>query len=72
MIEFYTKPGCSQCTATAKYFDKNEIEYKTIDISKNKKAADMLKNKGYMQLPVIITPHDTWTGFRPDKISSIK
>lgn len=34
------------------------------------KRADALAT-GYMQLPIVVTETDSWSGFRPDKIDTI-
>lgn len=71
MITVYTKPSCVQCEATKRMMDKLSIDYKTVDITLDKEALDMLVSKGYKSAPVVITNNDSWAGFVPDKISGL-
>lgn len=71
MITVYTKPSCVQCEATKRMMDKLSIDYKTVDITLDKEAFDMLVSKGYKSAPVVITNNDSWAGFVPDKISGL-
>lgn len=70
-IAVYSKPSCVQCTATYRALDKQGIEYEVFDVSVDEKALAAVKDLGYMQAPVVVTEDDHWSGFRPDKISSL-
>ena len=70
-ITVYTKPGCVQCTATFKALDKNGVTYEKVDVTENTEAHDYLMSLGYLQVPIVITASDRWTGFRPDRIKSL-
>ena len=71
MITVYTKPACVQCNATFRALDSRGVEYRTVDLSKDPNALDVVKAMGYMQAPVVVTEHDHWSGFRPDKIGTL-
>ncbi|WGW10812.1 glutaredoxin-like protein NrdH [Saxibacter everestensis] len=71
MITVYTKPACVQCNATYRALDAKGVEYKSIDISEDLNALDVVKAMGYMQAPVVVTDNDHWSGFRPDKIDAL-
>ena len=71
MITVYTKPACVQCNATFRALDSRGIEYRTVDLSKDPNALDVVKAMGYMQAPVVVTENDHWSGFRPDKIAAL-
>lgn len=71
MITVYTKPSCVQCNATFRALDARGIDYRTVDLSKDPGALDVVKAMGYMQAPVVVTDNDHWSGFRPDKIAAI-
>ncbi|MEC7028447.1 MAG: glutaredoxin domain-containing protein, partial [Pseudomonadota bacterium] len=47
------------------------IAYEYIDLTKDESAMDMVKGLGYMQAPVVVAGEDHWSGFRPDKISTL-
>lgn len=70
-IAVYSKPSCVQCTATYRALDKQGIEYEVFDVSVDEKALAAVKDLGYMQAPVVVTEDDHWSGFRPDKISTL-
>lgn len=71
MITLYTKPGCPQCTATARTLDSMGLEYRSVDLSGDPQALDLVKAMGYTQAPVVVTDTDHWSGFRPDKLATL-
>lgn len=71
MITVYTKPACVQCTATYRALDARGLEYRSVDLSVDTDALDVVKAMGYMQAPVVVTDDDHWSGFRPDKIATL-
>jgi glutaredoxin-like YruB-family protein len=51
---FYT-PNCPYCHMAMDYFDENNIEYLSIDLTKNpEKAQEMMQASGQTGVPVII------------------
>ena len=60
MITVYTKPACVQCNATFRALDSRGVEYRTVDLSKDPNALDVVKAMGYMQAPVVVTDNDHW------------
>lgn len=70
-VTVYSKPACVQCTATYRALDAQGIDYEIFDVTADDKALATVKELGYMQAPVVVTGEDHWSGFRPDKISSI-
>jgi glutaredoxin-like protein NrdH len=52
--------------------DNKGISYELVDVSQDQAALDMITKLGYKQVPVVIANNDHWSGFRPDKINSIK
>ncbi|XKH58716.1 NrdH-redoxin (plasmid) [Citricoccus nitrophenolicus] len=70
----YSKPGCVQCNATYRALDKKGINYEVVDMSKDADALDLVLSRGHLQAPVMIvfnadgSIHESWDGFRPDKI----
>jgi glutaredoxin-like protein NrdH len=60
-----------QCNATFRALDARGIDYRTVDLSKDPGALDVVKAMGYMQAPVVVTENDHWSGFRPDKIGAL-
>lgn len=70
-ITVYTTPNCVQCNSTKRYFDKNNIEYDTVDLSQDEQAMAMVKEMGYSVAPVVIAGEKHWSGFRLDKIKNL-
>ena len=70
-ITVYTKPSCVQCNATYRALDAKGLDYTTVDLSGDEEALEAVKALGYMQAPVVVTPDDHWSGFRPDKIATL-
>jgi glutaredoxin-like protein NrdH len=71
-IVLYTMPDCVQCDATKKYLDKDNVKYSVVDISTNKEAYELVSSLGYKQAPVVVKGDVHWSGFRPDKIASLR
>lgn len=70
-VTVYSKPACVQCKATMRHLDSNNIDYNIIDLSTNPAALTAVKELGYLQAPVIVTPDAHWSGYQPDKIDEI-
>lgn len=64
----YSKPGCQQCVATARWLDAKGVEYDYRDASESDEFKDEVKALGYMQLPVVVVDGDHWYGFNPVKL----
>lgn len=70
-VSVYSKPSCVQCSATYRALDRQGIEYEVFDVSADEKALQTVKELGYLQAPVVVTDSDSWSGFRPDKITEL-
>lgn len=68
----YTLPDCPQCYATKRYLDRDHVEYSTVDLSIDKEAYELVSSLGYKNAPVVVSGDTHWSGFRPDKIASLK
>jgi glutaredoxin-like protein NrdH len=68
MVTVYTNPSCVQCDMTKKFLDKNEIEYKVVDLSQDQKSLDMVLGLGFSAAPVVIAGESKWAGFKLDKL----
>jgi len=71
MVKIFSKPHCTQCVATYRQFDKAGIAYEVIDVETNPSAFEYVNRLGFMSMPVVETPDDSWCGFRPDKIKQL-
>lgn len=70
-ITVYTKPACVQCNATKKALDRAGLDYTLVDISVDDQARDYVMGLGYLQAPVVEVNGEHWSGFRPERISSL-
>ncbi|ARU46660.1 glutaredoxin-like protein NrdH [Corynebacterium silvaticum] len=70
-ITVYTKPACVQCNATKKALDRAGLDYTLVDISLDDEARDYVMALGYLQAPVVEVNGEHWSGFRPERISSL-
>ncbi|WP_347567922.1 hypothetical protein [Arthrobacter sp. Y-9] len=48
------------------------LSYRRIDISDDPAARRFLESFGFSRMPVVVTPHESWSGFRPDKLAALK
>lgn len=71
MVTVYTLPSCVQCDSTKKVLIKNSIEYQEVDLSQDEAAMAMVKDLGYQAAPVVIAGDEHWSGFRPDRLSTL-
>ena len=71
MITVYSRPDCYGCKATHRALSKKNIPYTSIDVSQDPGAHDYVKSLGYTSLPVVVTDNEHWSGYRPDRITSI-
>ena len=70
-ITVYTKAGCPQCRATLRGLDRANITYENVDVTADTHALDTLRALGYRCAPVVVTEHDSWSGYRQDKIAQL-
>lgn len=53
-VTLYKTQTCPFCHMAEEFFKKNKVKYKSIDVGKDKKAAqEMVKKSGQMGVPVI-------------------
>lgn len=61
---------CSSCTATKKAMARQGISYQVREMTAMER--DIFRLAGHMAAPVVVTDSDSWSGFRPDKILTLK
>ena len=68
-VTLYSKPGCVQCRATQRMFDKEGVYYNYVDLSESPEALKRIKALGYLAAPVVYVDEDThWSGHQPQLI----
>jgi len=53
MIKIYTTPNCSYCDRAKKFFANEGIEFEAVDITEDEDAMKLMREKGFMGVPVI-------------------
>ena len=71
-ITLWQKPGCVQCSQTAREFDKRGIIYQTKRLDKSAKAVERFIEMGLTAAPIVETDTKRWSGFRLAKIQSLE
>lgn len=70
-ITVYTTPDCVQCESTKRQFERFDIPYEVVDLSKDEEALKMVRELGYTAAPVVIAGSHEWSGFRLDRIKGV-
>lgn len=67
-IEFWAKSNCPKCDATKRVLDTGNvtIAYRSFDDESG--LFDEAKARGFLGVPVVVTPDEAWSGYRPDKL----
>lgn len=63
MIVVYSKSACGSCIATKRALDKAGVEYRTVDVSVDSEARDMLVERGFSAMPVVAPTGDVGSWF---------
>lgn len=71
MVTVYTLPACVQCDSTKRVLTRNSIEYQEVDLTEDEKAMEYVKSLGYNAAPIVVAGDEHWSGFRPDRLSSL-
>lgn len=70
-ITVYSKPSCPQCDATKRQLAALGVSFDVVDVTQDLQAAELLRTAGFMQVPVVLSDNDIWSGYRPDKIKRL-
>ena len=71
-VVLFTSPSCVWCTRAKSYFRQNGIKFKSIDITKDKKAVADCEKHGCRGVPVVLIGGSNWIcGFDQKKIEKI-
>lgn len=77
-ITVWEAPGCMQCHATKRAFNKEGASYDRADLSAPEHAATLDEFRqqlggspdAQLLMPVVTTDTEIWQGYRPDKIQA--
>lgn len=72
MITLYSTDRCPKCKLTKRKLDDMQVEY--IEILANDNDREMLKDKGFMEFPVVVMNdwEDSWSGYIVDKLKGLR
>lgn len=72
-IKLYGKlKGCRQCKMTKDFLINNGVEFEFIDVLADDSLPEMLKDEGFMSVPVIeVDGIKKFAGFRPDELAKL-
>lgn len=78
-ITVWETPSCVQCKMTKRKFDTEGTVYDRKDLSapENAETLQSFREKlggsadAMLQMPVVTTSTETWTGYQPDKIKQV-
>lgn len=70
-ITVYSKKDCQPCEFTKKILKGRGIGFNEVDIEHDAAGRDYIIGLGYRGAPVVVTPEDHWSGFRPDRLNKL-
>lgn len=71
-VTIYSTPTCHYCKAAKAFFDENNVEYTTKDVTTNKEFADeMIAKSNQMGVPVIDIDGQITVGFDEAKLKEL-
>ena len=71
-VKIYTTPTCPYCHMAIDFFEKNNIVFEEIDISKNEKiAADIIERSDHIGVPIIEIDNRFVAGFDEEKVKKL-
>ena len=72
MVTVYSKPVCFPCKATVRDLTKLEIVHVVLPLLEvSDDQLEAWRNQGLLEAPIVITPDETWSGYRPDRIKQL-
>jgi len=71
-VTVYSTPTCPWCIKIKEFLKDNKIDFKSIDVSTDKKGLEeMQKKSGQLGVPVIDIDGETMVGFNEDKLKEL-
>lgn len=71
-VKVYSTTTCPYCVMAKDYFKENGIEFKDVDVGRDREAAkEMIEKSGQMGVPVIDIDGNILVGFQPDVFKSL-
>lgn len=70
-VTLFGKPNCQGCKLTQRKFDQLGLPYTYRDITEDAEALAIVQALGYQSVPVVTAGDMHWSGFSPDRITSL-
>ncbi len=68
----YSTPTCPYCVYAKEYFKNNNVEFKDVDVSRDRASAEeMVRKSGQMGVPVIDIDGKILVGFQPEEFEKL-
>ena len=71
-VTVYSNPNCVQCEATKRWLTTHKINFDTKYISESPEIEALIQEKGYVAAPIVVADGLSWSGFRLEKLKTIK
>ena len=60
-VTVFTNPSNPQCKATEQELSKLGVRYVAVDLTQNPSTFEQIKDAGFKQIPVVISPNSSWS-----------
>ena len=71
-VKVYSTPTCGFCKAAKQFLKDNSVEFESIDVSADQRAAEeMIEKTGQMGVPVIEVDNEVIIGFDKAKLEKL-
>lgn len=67
----YSNPNCVQCEQTKKYLTNHNVPFTAKMIQDSPEILGLIAEKGYQSAPIVVAGDDSWSGFRPERLTHI-
>lgn len=71
MVTVFTKSSCHPCRLTKRALETRGVKFVEKRVDEDPEALAEIKELGYLQVPVVVTPDGHWAGLNPDRINSL-
>lgn len=68
-ITVYSNPNCVQCEQTKRVLTNHNVPFEAKMIQDSPEVLDLIAEKGYQSAPVVVVGEESWSGFRPERIT---
>jgi glutaredoxin-like protein NrdH len=77
MITVYVKPDrpgepdCIACHYTVKFLVDRRFAHTVIEVEPGSEAETEMRRRGVTQMPFVLTSHDSWSGYKREKLKGL-